>query len=225
MSLTIFPAPAGTYLLEREQGAKEARKVPVLGFSHIQGGIVFPLCAIPHGGLTRGRALLTADGFVTDPSYGVVCGTVEEWMVLTALSSYWTGSDKAPGVAPQEAASDDGPESTSDVQRQAERPATAADNATPRRIPDKPAGKTQVFINKTFWQHVGNHGDIDYIFVVEGGEPAPAKNAPGFLKIKRDEFQIEKKAGMTVVEDWRTGVVEEPGSDDLDEVGDGSDLI
>lgn len=218
MSITIFAAAAGTYVLDRERGAELARKIPVIGFQHVQGGVVFPLCAINVGGLTLGRALLTPDGFVTDPAFGVVCGDIDEWMVLTASKAYWAG--------PAERA-------TTDTQAQAERPPEPADNTT-RRIPDKPAGKPQEFINNTFWQHVGDHGDIDYIFVVEGGQPAPAKTAPDFKKIKRDEFQAEKRAGMTVISDWQTGVVEEAGShlsgdpvDDIveDEEDDGSSLI
>lgn len=227
MSLSTFPAPPGTYLIEREQGAADARKTPVVGFNHVQAGVVFPLCAISHGGLTRGRALVTADGYVTDPSYGIVCGSVEEWMLLTNNAAYWKGADKA-ATAPQEAASDHKSlDATSGSFETAPVSATYPQGipAVAARIPDKPKGKPQEFINKTFWQHVGDHGDIDYIFVVEGGEPAPAKNAPGFLKIKRDDFQTEKKAGMTVVTDWQTGVIDEaPAAEDEDEP-DGSNLI
>ena len=209
MSMTIFPAAPGTYVLDRERGAATARKIPVVGFQHIQGGVVFPLCAINIGGLTLGRALLTPDGFVTDPAFGVVCGHVEEWMALTESKPYWLGStDRAAAVF----------EDSVD-QNIAEETATAPT----KRIPDKPAGKPQEFINKTFWQFVGERGDIDYIFVVEGGSPAPAKNALGFKKIKRDEFTAEKKAGIAVVEDWQTGVVSETSEEEPDD--DGSNLI
>lgn len=72
-----------------------------------------------------------------------------------------------------------------------------------KRIPDKPRGEEQVFINKTFWHYDGLEGR--YIFVVGGGEKAPAKNAIGYTKIKREEFQSFRKAGEIVVSDWQSG--------------------
>lgn len=90
--MNVFAAVPGTYLIEREQGSDIARRVPVIAFTHIQGGIVFPVCAVNHGGLTLGRALVTPDGFVTDPTFNVVCGTVEEWMTLTKSPAYWSGA-------------------------------------------------------------------------------------------------------------------------------------
>lgn len=223
MSMTIFPAAPNTYVLERERGADVARKIPVVGFQHIQGGIVFPLCAINLGGLTLGRALLTPDGFITDPAFGVVCGDINEWMTLTGTAAYWSSAER------QELAA----EPMDDPNMETVSSSTRGKNISPpKRIPDKPAGKPQEFINKTFWQFVGERGDVDYIFMVEGGSPAPAKNAPGFKKIKRDEFMAEKKAGTTVVDDWQTGEVEDAGShdsgdpvDDLGEEDDGSNLI
>lgn len=223
--MNTLPAMPGTYLLEREQGAKEARKIPVIGFLFVQAGPVYPLCAIAHGGLTRGRALLTADGFVTDPSFGVVCGNVDEWMKLSATPGYWTKAESTkPATAPRSPVESDDAESATDVQRQAERPPTPADNAAPKRIPDKPTPPPQEFINATFWSMPGSNA----IFKVEGGAAAPGKKDARFEKIKRDDFMKLKKAGSVLLDDWQSGVVAEPGADedeDAADVGDGSNLI
>lgn len=236
--METIPAPPGTYLLEREQGATEARKIPVLGFLYVQQGPVYPLCAIAHSGLTRGRVLVTADGFVTDPSFGVVCGNVDEWMVLSATPGYWAKpEDKrhapakaAPAAAP---AADEG--DGEDVTEPRLDPSTAAKlaaagtalNGTPAkpaagRLPDKPKGKPQNFQTTSFWRVAGQNA----IFIVEGGVDAPAKNDTAFEKIKRDDYQALKKAGA-VVRPWPL-VVDDDAADAgeaADEDDDGSGLI
>ena len=205
--METIPAPPGTYLLEREQGASEARKIPVIGFLFVQTGPVYPLCAIAHGGLTRGRVLVTADGFVTDPSFGVVCGNVDEWMALSAKPAYWAKPEdkrnapaKPAAAAPEPDGDDEGDEPRMDPST-AEKLAAAGKElnsppakAAPVRIPDKPKGKPQVFQTTSFWRVAGQ----DAIFIVEGGVEAPAKNDKDFEKIKRDDYQAMKRAGATV---------------------------
>lgn len=247
MSSTLFAAAPGTYVIDREQGASVARKIPVVGFTHIQGGIVFPLCAINHSGLTRGRALVTPDGFVTDPSFGVVCGSTTEWMSLTDSESYWSAKFVAKeamptpgpklfenhedyGLAADEATGhrreghdteyDDG----SDLRREQRAVTETVSKEADRRIPDDvtrkvPSYPPQRFINKTFWRMPSTHA----VFLVEGGDDAPGKRDDRFVKIKREEFQALKKSGSTVLSVWQDGEVgpsEEPADED-----DGSSLI
>ncbi len=233
--MDTFPAPPGTYILEREQGSKEARKIPVLGFQFVQRGPVYPLAAIAHGGLTRGRVLVTADGFVTDPSFGVVCGSVDEWMALADKPGYWAKTE------PEQWAAFDAGEipPTQGILDHYNRPAAplsdtnekladagAKLNGTPApaRIPDKPKGKPQVFQTTSFWRVAGHRdlGTPDRIFTVEGGVEAPAKNDAGYEKIKRDDFQAMKKAGAVVI-DWP--IRAEPASEPEDGEDDGSGLI
>lgn len=228
MSLQTFPAQSGTYLIERERGEKEARKIPVVAYTHVQGGIVFPLCAIAHGGLTIGRALVTPDGFVTDPAYGVVCGNVEEWMRLTSTEGYWAAKSK---VARSTPLPPDDPEPAAPVTPPATAKTTTAEKLVnagktlaPTRIPDKPKGKPQLFQTTSFWQAVGDRGDVDFIFKVEGGCEAPAKNDSNYAKIKRDDWQAAKKADVPV-HDWPF-VARKPGTEAAtDDEDDGADLI
>lgn len=231
--METIPAPPGTYLLEREQGAKEARKIPVIGFLFVQTGPVYPLCAIAHGGLTRGRVLVTADGFVTDPSFGVVCGNVEEWMALSAKPAYWAKpEDKrnapakpAPAAAP-EPDGDDGDETEPRMDpTTAEKLASAGkalnSTTTPARIPDKPKGKPQVFQTTSFWRVVGE----GTIFIVEPGVGAPAKNDSTYEKIKRDDYQSMKRAGADIMSWPITDDDAADAGEAADEDDDGSGLI
>lgn len=227
---TIFPAPPGTYLVERKPDEGRTEYTPVVGYYHVQGGIVFPLCAIAHGGLTRYRALLTPDGFVTDPSAGLVCASLEEWERIADTAGYEklkvrNGHMPAAPAAEPESAGDE-EEQTTDVQRQAERPAATADNAKPKpaptRIPDKPKGKPQVFQTTSFWRVTGE----GTIFTVEPGVEAPAKNDSSYTKIKRDDYQAMKREGADVIE-WPLDADEagSAASEPEDDEDDGSDLI
>lgn len=227
---TIFPAPPGTYLVERKPDEERTEYTPVVGYYHVQGGIVFPLCAISHGGLTRYRALLTPDGYVTDPSAGLVCASLAEWEKIADTEGYSkmkvrNGIPAAPEPArPVDDTGDYVPEEYDD-QRQAERPATAADNAepvkpAPARIPDKPKGKPQVFKTTSFWR-MADGGDI---FQVAGGVEAPAKNDGDYAKITRDEFASLKREGADV-RVWPFDDDEDAASEPEDDEDDGSGLI
>lgn len=215
MNLTIFPAMPGTYVVERERGEKEPYRVPVIGFASM-GGPCFPIMAMPHGGLTLGKALLTPDGFVSDPAFGQVFASLDEWMKITDTEAYWKAKAKTVPGSPAKAtatteaeigkantdadiASDPGPE----------KPAAA-----PRRAARK--GKPQVFKNKTFWRLVDAEGHYPKgaIFEIEGGGEAPAKNDARFEKIKRDDYQAMKRDGAAVAT-WK----DDP-DDDMDHADD-----
>ena len=86
----IFTAPLGTFIVNREKGTKTTIKTPVVAFTFIQiGSPVFPLCAMPFGGLTAGKALLHDSGYVSDPHAGLVFGTLVEWEALVDTAAYW----------------------------------------------------------------------------------------------------------------------------------------
>ena len=226
---TIFPAPPGTYLVERKPDEGRTEYTPVVGYYHVQGGIVFPLCAIAHGGLTRYRALLTPDGYVTDPSAGLVCASLAEWERIADTEGYTklkVRNGHMPAPAPEAEPEDLKAERREDRDEGKEpeeqtRPATVATKAA-TRIPDKPKGKPQVFQTTSFWRTT----DGNDIFVVEGGTEAPAKNDPSYVKIKRDDYQALKREGADVIK-WPLDADEDgnAASEPEDDEDDGSGLI
>ncbi len=204
---TIFPAPPGSYLVERHPDEKQTKRTPVIGYYHVQGAMAFPICAIAHGGLTRYRALMTPDGFVTDASVGLVFESLPEWEKVADSEGYKTMKLSAAVVTevrvalPVEEPEDqveEQPESESRMDpKTAEKLAPAGKTLNNTRLPDKPKGKPQLFQTTSFWRIAGQ----DAIFMVEGGVEAPAKNDTTFEKIKRDDYQAMKRAGATV-RDW-----------------------
>lgn len=230
---TIFPAPPGTYLVERKPDEGRTEYTPVVGYYHVQGGIVFPLCPIAHGGLTRYRALLTPDGYVTDPSAGLVCASLAEWEKIADTEGYSkmkvrNGIPAAPDPAREKGVTDDPADPEGETvtveadgvvsKEQAEQKARAA---APTRIPDKPKGKPQVFKTTSFWRMT----DGSDIFQIAGGVEAPAKNDGDFVKITRDEFASLKREGADVREWPFDDDAEEAASEPEDDEDDGSDLI
>lgn len=229
---TIFPAPAGTYMVERKPDEGRTEYTPVVGYYHVQGGIVFPLCPINHGGLTRYRALLTPDGFVTDPSAGLVCASLEEWERIADTEGYakmkvrnGVTAAAAPAAGGDDTADEpevvamEGVVSKEQATRQAEH--AAKPKPAPARIPDKPKGKPQVFKTTSFWR-MTDGGDI---FQVAGGVEAPAKNDGDFQKITRDEFASLKREGADVRQWPFEDDDESAASAPEDDEDDGLDLI
>lgn len=194
----IVVANGNTYIIDRPRGEKLATLIPVLAYVYVQGNVAFPICAMAHGGLTRGRALVTPDGFVTDPSYGIVCATIEEWMKLTNSPAYWDAPEKQKKLAavqPPAEPTAEGLNMDSKAREPAKTPTAKAEPQT-QRLPDKPLGKPQKFQTTSFWRST----NADAIFKVEGDHDAPPKNDARFEKIKRDEWQALKKAGHLVTE-------------------------
>jgi hypothetical protein len=194
--MTPFPAPPGTYLLDRKPGEATARKIPVVGFAFVQEGPVYPLCAIATGGLTLGRVLVTPDGLVTDPAAGVVCGSVDEWMKLSGSDGYWKAADPAP--APKAAATPKAPA------------APAAATGAPISF------GTKTFKTNSYWRLKSEDVDHpDSLFQIEGDQPYPDDKR--CEKITRDEYAALKKSGAPVIDPH--------AAPDEEEDDDGMDLV
>lgn len=201
----IFPAAPGTTIISREQGAKVASLMPVIGWHHVQGGVAFPICAMTWGGLTRGKAVITPDGLVTDPSYGIVCKDRDEWMALTNGDAYWTAKDKRP-PAPSLTDADHRQVGEEDrVNAQAEVAAMVRKRAdeimlTPKRIPDRPARtrKPRVFQTNSWWKN--RNSAPQEITQINAGIAVPFEDDPTWEKIGVVDFKALKKEGYTVVQ-------------------------
>lgn len=225
MSMTIFPATPGTYIINREQGEKFATLIPVVGFHHIQGNIVFPLTLMPGGGLTIGRALMTADGFVNDPAFGEVFESKDEWMQITNSPGYWETKSKMPpaemplwnGLDAKVTIAPAGihGEKTNEVEVRISRP---------KAIPDKPARTdraARVFKTNSWWQNERDHE----IKQIDGGEQVPFENDPVWQKVGLIDYKARKKDGWVVVKNVDIGPAAGSFPVYADEDDDGADLI
>lgn len=203
MALSIFPAAPGTVLLTATRGQPGTTMTPVVAYQHIQAGIVFPLCPMKHGGLTRGVALQTPDGLVTDPSFGMVFTNAEEWLKTVATEGYWTAKDKLAYLKPAEPAAedddDDDPVGAAKPKDKGGRKSHVATGKAPVAAKDLP----QVFSTKSFWKTTDEPGNPKAkwaIFECEPGIEAPAKSNARYVKIKRDEFFELRRNNVEVIE-------------------------
>ena len=221
MSITIFPAQPGTFMIERDPSVSPPRviRIPVIGWNHVQGNMAFPVCVMNHGGLTHGKAILHPEGFVTDSVHGLTFETEAEW------SNYMkTAKPGKARSAPQEPEDDD---------RASAMPDDASDDADGQQEGEDedvrngeddqnervgPTGAIQfgkkTYSTNSFW----SMPSANAIFQIEGGNVYPKDDR--CEKIKRDDYAKLKKAGATVI-DPHSGVVgEEPGDEDDDDAMD-----
>lgn len=223
MSITIFPAQPGTFMIERDPSVSPPRlnKVPVIGWNHVQGNMAFPVCVMNHGGLTHGKAILHPEGFVTDSVHGLTFETEAEWMnyMKTAKSTSKATSAPQEPDEPSEPA-----EMPGDAIDDADEAATAADedvrngedDANDRVGPIQFGRKT--YSTNSFW----SMPSANAVFQIEGGQHYPKD--PRCEKVKRDEFAALKRAGATVIDphSGEIGGAAEPEPEDDD---DGMDLV
>ncbi len=195
--MQIFPAPQGTFVIARQPG-DQSILTPVVGFQYVQTGPVYPLTVMSFGGLTKGVALLHDSGHVSDPSIGMTFATRQEWERAVDTDGYWSAKDmtpKPPKLIEQAAEAIRAAAEDDQLPHHEVSSVVKAMPATSLRIPDKPKGKPQIFLNKTFWRSSDRFGS-GYVFMIEGGEEAPAKNDPNYVKIKREEMLDLKRKGV-----------------------------
>lgn len=187
--MNYFPAAPGTLIAIRDHEATHGiTYTPVVGWCHVQGNLAFPIIGMAFGGMTHGKAIVTPDGYVTDPTHQMVFENVDEWIAFI---------DRAKEPKPRE--------DTKVIDEALK--ADTAPKATAAK-PSKPAPTGQIefgtktFSTKSFWKVP----EMEAIFEIEGGETYP-KDARA-EKIKRDDFAALKKAGWTKI-DPRSGVLDE----------------
>lgn len=193
MSITIFPAQIGTFMIERDPAANPPAviRVPVIGWTHIQGNMAFPICAMNHGGLTHGKAILHPEGFVTDSVNGLTFETEAEWLNFIKTA-------KAPGDEPEDdraAAMPDDDEPEEDVE-----------SVGPAAI----QFGTKTYKTNSFWSMPSENA----IFQIEGGKPYPKDER--CEKVTRDQYAALKKGGATVIDPTPGEVSEEDDDDAMD---------
>lgn len=208
--MNYFPAAAGTLVVIRDHDATHGvTYTPVVGWCHVQGNLAFPILAMAFGGLTHGKAVVSPDGFVTDPTHQQVFENVDEWAAFI---------DRA--KEPKE------PSQTEKVIDKALKEDAAPGKPATRAAKAAPTGQiifgTKTFTTKSFWKVP----EMEAIFEVEGNETYPKD--PRAEKVKRDDYMALKKEGWTKI-DPRSGVLEETEevetvTEDEDD-DDGSDLV
>lgn len=220
MSITIFPAQPGTFMLTRDPSTSPAsvQRVPVIGWNHVQGNMAFPVCVMNHGGLTHGKAILHPEGFVTDSVNGLTFETEAAW--LSFMKTAKPKSTQKPVDEPEDnraANMPDEDENDDPDAPEADDEATTFKGDTSSREPEPAGGIAfgkKTYSTNSFW-HIPS---ANAIFQIEGGNVYPKDDR--CEKIKRDDYAKLKKAGATVI-DPHSGVVgDEPEDDD-----DGMDLV
>ncbi len=227
MTLSIFPAPSGTFVVNRERGPVSlTTRTPVIGFQYVQTGPVYPLCVMPFGGLTRGRALLHDSGFVSDPAAGIVCGSLEEWETLVDSPGYWAAAedDSVETKLAEAGAELNGGPVGGDPGR--------AEPPVGRRIPDKPkrTRAPRKFLTKSYWMFEADGNTLARrIWLVAGSEIVPFEDDPDYKKITGEEFVRLKKEGWTIgdprAEPKPEPLIERETAEDDGDDDDGSSLI
>ena len=205
MSITIFPAQPGTFLIERDASVSPPRiiKVPVIGWNHVQGNMAFPVCVMNHGGLTHGKAILHPEGFVTDSVNGLTFETEAEWLSFMKTAKPKGATEAEPEE--EDTRADAMPDDESDVEN--------GEDAVNEAV--GPSGAiefgTKTYKTNSFWSMPSENA----IFQIEGGQPYPKDDRCS--KVTRDEYAALKKQGATVI-DPHSGEI--PDDDD-----DGMDLV
>lgn len=200
--ISIIPATGNNFVLERTP-EKTTISYPIVGWQHLQGHWALPVTVVNiKGGLTVGKAVLHASGYVSDPSTGLVFFNKAEWEAAVDRPGYTNAAD-----TPVE-----------DTQEPAAPAAPAAAPAPAKTIPDKPAGKPQVFKTTSFWREIGDTPEESFsIFTVGPGASAPAKNDGRYEKITRGGWQKLRADGVPV-NPWPMVDPEEPESmDDIED--------
>lgn len=208
MSFTIFPAAPGTVILTLKRGETTATITPVVGYQHIQSSLVFPLCPIQYGGLTRGVVLRTPDGLITDPSYGLVFADTEEWMNVAKTDAYWEAKDrlavyKTLASASKEAVDDDDDPIGIMPSEQPKAKPGRRSAVEKGEAPVSPKDMPQVFATKSFWKTTDKPDDPKAkwaIFECEPGVEAPAKSNKLYVKIKREEWFELRRQKAEIIE-------------------------
>ena len=195
MSITIFPAQPGTFMITRDPSTSPPSviKVPVIGWNHVQGNMAFPVCVMNHGGLTHGKAILHPEGFVTDSVNGLTFETEAEWLSFMKTAKPKGATDEEPDV-----------ENGEDAMNESVGPSGAIEFGT------------KTYKTNSFWSMPSENA----IFQIEGGQPYPKDDRCS--KVTRDEYAALKKQGATVI-DPNSGEV--GGADSSDDDDDGMDLV
>lgn len=201
----IFPAQPGTFVLERDPSVVELVRTPVIGWHHVQGGVAYPVCAMNHGGLTHGKAILHPDGYVTDSIHQLVFESERSW--LTYIVKAKRDEDEGEAVEPE-------PEVDQD-EIDDEYLAPEQDDA----VEPEPGiiFGTKSYKTKSFWLVSNKEGHDIGLFEVAGGEPYP--NDDAVRKVTRDEFAKAKRDGVPPINP-ASGLV-----DDGEDEDDGMDLV
>lgn len=226
--MIVFAAPTGTFVVERigTAGIRSTMRLPVVAYAYVQGGVAFPVCTLPFGGLTKYRALLTPDGYVTDRSLGEVFETLEEWETIADSDGYLHSRAEDPGTPVDTSRMAEGAvlppnvNVTRNFAAAVEEEASADPVVEPvkepvktGRLPDKPAPKLEPrkFAKKSYWLGRTPIGPA-FIFEVGPGEAVPAEKDTRFEKITGAEFTAKKGEGFLVLElSWQAELARRAG--------------
>lgn len=202
--ITLVPAAPGTFIIELVADSNQLQRTPVVAWQHVQGNLAFPVTVMPFNGLTHGKAVEHANGYVDDPTHRLTFANTIEWQKFI-------GSVKPPAASPTGTKAEAGP-----TEPESEEPRQQA--AVPERESIYVVFGKKTYKTKSFW--AWTDGATDAIFVIEGDQPYPHDQLCS--KITREEF-AKLKAGGTLVVNAVPAQADMGG--DVDEDDDGMDLV
>lgn len=207
--MTVFPAALDTYIIELALDTELGFvRTPVVGWT--RHGITYALPITPIAGVSQprhGRAILHPDGFVSDPTHGLVFATPGEWLsfMQTAKAPAATTETEVEADTETETGADDDhimprflreaapktpvASSSGDVRDRHTEPRVAV-GALVGHEPIDLSGKP--YKTKSYWKC----SQPPCIFEIPGGDHRP--DDARCEKITRDEFTKLKKAGYSV---------------------------
>lgn len=180
--MQTFAALPSTGLLHRDFEAKETSYAPILGWTYIQSGQVFPLLPIPHHGMTHGKAYEFEDGTVYDPIHRRRFRDLAKW------EDYIDEADvpKHEIALPEKLAQISKAVVTADDAEEVLNAArTEARTHEPKVGLEDIVWGAKTYKTNSFWCVPDQ-----FVFIVPGGETYPKEGAD---KVKRTEFDALKR--------------------------------
>lgn len=219
MSITIFPAQPGTFMIERDPSAHPPTviRVPVIGWNHVQGNMAFPVCVMNHGGLTHGKAILHPEGYVTDSVHGQTFASEAEWMSFMKTAK--RGQEEPEEAEDEDRAAsmpDNDPEPSDEPENEPDEDVeNGEDDANDHAAEGRPIEfGNKSYKSKSFWLLRGSEGHGIGIFEIAGGENYPKDER--VTKITRDEMATAKREGVPVIDPTSGEIGDEDDDDGMD---------
>ena len=226
--LNMIAAAAGTVLLVATRKAKakpDIHRIPVVGWQYIQGSMAFPVTAFNSEGMPGRRAVLFADGTVSDPNARLLFSDITTWLAAVDIPSPEEAklASEKPVAKPTSAPVEDEDGGAQGEDNSGYEPVQQSIPATGPMVGTSATGGVgwdsitwgkEALTNNSFW----SWADQNVIFVVPGGHVKPKQS--GIEKITRDDYMAIKKLGAKVIDETTVSGSVEVEEDDEDDFSD-----